>query len=540
MELKSRKRSHAHAPYRLCLILVLVASFILSTAFYYGVSPTGGSDNYIYSYNAYAVLSQGPAALMNGGEDKAKLLLVFAIALFYKILGASRFSGALFGICTLLATSVVLYLIGGKLYDKRAGLLAAFLYGIFPLAVTQASSVGDDAPMAFFVALAFYLLILGRDKRPRLLALSGFVGCLGFLVTPEELIVAVPILVILFADLAIKRDKARFLNILNFVFGFLIGIAAMMAIGYLLFNDVLYAYNQVAPNFTNWCSNGGACISAFPIFQENINMLYPYGIISKISAAFNSLSLQSIPSFLASIVKTNYGPTDSTYNFGFYYYFLLVSALILLFAREKRAAVPATWLVATFLYLSFGTMSISHWAPIVIIYPRLTLVFAPPMALLLSFGLVRLTEIKQKGRRKTARLAYLIVALIVGFLAVQSVYLIMSIQYSWYNVLYKSIELGSYINALPRSTSVMLYSNWAFIIEYTDHTHNIIQFDPRHTQCDGMPSGSYVIMPANQTIENECGLSVALTPAVPSWLSGYNIYNPSGWDPPNQVLYYKP
>lgn len=363
------------------------------------------------------------------------------------------------------------------------------------------------------------------------------VSIIGFLVTPEEIIVAIPILLILAMDLAAKRTRTELFAIIKFASGMLAGIIAIMFVAYAAAGSPMYIYNQVGPNFANWCSSPGNCSNGFAILNSYLGMMFPYEITHKLAMA--TIGYVSPIKSAASIINPSQGYQDSPYDFGFYYYFLLLSVLVLLINRERKAALPSVWFAVTLIYMSFGTMSLSHYSPIAIIYPRLTLLFAPPMILLLSFGLVSLAEarkglpVKPKAARRIA------FALVVAILITQSVYLTMYIQYSWYRVLYRAVAAGEFINGLPANATVFMPSSLNFITEYTNQGHDIVFFGMYGQYCNDFGNRSYIIMGANESMSN-CSVSVVDVPQVPEWLAKYNVYTSLGsWDPQNLTVYYR-
>ena len=205
---------------------------------------------------------------------------------------------------------------GKELYNKKAGLLAAFLYGIYPVAASQATTMGDDVPMAFFATAAFYLMLMGRKRRPWLLLWSGFVSAIAFLITPETIIVAFPIMVILFFNLARGRSKKRALQHRQVRSWSGNRRLAIMAIGYVS-SAVRSTSWQVAPDFTNWCSGGNAYLNTAGIANTYFNSLFPNGLTHKFAATFDSSNHTPISTLAVGAVNPKHGVEDNKYEFGF-------------------------------------------------------------------------------------------------------------------------------------------------------------------------------------------------------------------------------
>jgi len=93
---------------------------------------------------------------------------------------------------------VVLYLLGNKLFGRKAGLAAAFLYALSPNILAHARLVTPDVGSVLFSVLAFYLALLYLEKPswPRLL-LAG--TGLGLAVTAKfSALTLYPILLVIF------------------------------------------------------------------------------------------------------------------------------------------------------------------------------------------------------------------------------------------------------------------------------------------------------------------------------------------------------
>lgn len=125
--------------------------------------------------------------------------LALAYALLFWIFGAHIITVRLFTIAYSVAISVVLYLFGSRLYDKRAGLWAAAMFAVFSTtyATGHMQGLGTDLLMALPYTAGAYLLVRSRgacypdswNKRHQVwLALAG--GCLAgvaFQINPKAI-----------------------------------------------------------------------------------------------------------------------------------------------------------------------------------------------------------------------------------------------------------------------------------------------------------------------------------------------------------------
>jgi len=117
------------------------------------------SDEAVYAGQA-ASLARDPAFLPFFPVFRAHPLLFQALlSLPYRLDGVGSLSGRLLSVAFGLATVWVTYAIGARLYGRRVGVLAALLIAVMPYTVVVSRQILLDGPMAFFAALALYLLV---------------------------------------------------------------------------------------------------------------------------------------------------------------------------------------------------------------------------------------------------------------------------------------------------------------------------------------------------------------------------------------------
>jgi 4-amino-4-deoxy-L-arabinose transferase-like glycosyltransferase len=117
------------------------------------------SDEAVYAGQA-ASLAQDPAFLPFFPVFRAHPLLFQALlSVPYRYDGVSSLTGRLMSVAFGLATVWLTYAIGARLYGRRVGVLAALLIAVMPYTVVVSRQILLDGPMAFFAALALYLLV---------------------------------------------------------------------------------------------------------------------------------------------------------------------------------------------------------------------------------------------------------------------------------------------------------------------------------------------------------------------------------------------
>jgi hypothetical protein len=148
-----------HSALRMITVTVLVAAPALGIRLWQIDALGLNSDEAVYAGQA-ASLAQDPAFLPFFPVFRAHPLLFQALlSVPYRYAGVSSLSGRLLSVGFGLATVWVTYAIGARLYGRRVGVLAALLIAVMPYTVVVSRQILLDGPMAFFAALALYLLV---------------------------------------------------------------------------------------------------------------------------------------------------------------------------------------------------------------------------------------------------------------------------------------------------------------------------------------------------------------------------------------------
>ena len=90
-------------------------------------------------------------------------LLAWLIALTTGLFGESEFAIRLSAPLLHAGAAVLVYVIGGRLYDRRVGLWSAIAYASLPGASISAFIISTDAPLLLFWAAALYAFIRARE-----------------------------------------------------------------------------------------------------------------------------------------------------------------------------------------------------------------------------------------------------------------------------------------------------------------------------------------------------------------------------------------
>lgn len=477
--------------YSLALVLILLLGAFLSLYFFYGPSWINGSDNYVYASNAHQLAATGNVYPV-WGEDSAKLLLIFGIAIFVKILGYSLLSLSLFGVSCFLGTIAVIYLIGKNLYNQRAGLIGAFLYSICPLVVTYSSNLGDGVPMVFFISLAALFAILALKKKKlskSYYMLAGFTPAISYLIVPEGAIGAASVLFIL--GISIFYNPVGKKNVRKAEIGFMLGAAGaiialvvVLLLGFIESGHWLLIISVINNGLTSWQTSPGV---------------------------FAYLRWLFLPSYQN--------------VFGYFGFAFAVSSVYLLILKDKRLVIPFLWFMFTFLYLGFGSQSITTYVP-VLARVRFAILLCPAIVLIIAFGFARIIGYVEKKTLAIRIGIYAIVSCTFLLFFISSFFTIRYIDYSQLNMVTPLIQTGQYVNSLGPNVTVFGPSNLPWI-SYTNYKANLITLgyiglegNCNVTKTFMLKSGEYMIGELNGSYSS-CGFVMVFRPHPIEWLESY-------------------
>jgi hypothetical protein len=149
-------RGETYAP----LAGVVFLGLLFRVAFFGGYP---GTDDTYYIEAAYRVSVGDFTAFDSNFAVRSGLVLPTAAA--YRTLGVSLLTTALLPLCCSLAGLLVAFALGQRLFDRRVGLLAAFLLSVFPLDVIFASELFACTPVALLTGLVAYCLVCDDAAR---------------------------------------------------------------------------------------------------------------------------------------------------------------------------------------------------------------------------------------------------------------------------------------------------------------------------------------------------------------------------------------
>ena len=324
------------------LTLILVFGLLLRLLFFIGV--TSGDDLGYYQF-AYE-LTQGkfnPAA----DYHSVRIGLIYPTALFYKLFGINEFTSNLLPLITSISFILLIFYLGREMFDERTGLIAAFLLSFFPLHVFYSTVLFPDLPSAFFVGLGVFLFFKAEHKKLNINYLACGV-CIGIAYLMKEL----SVLIFIFFVIHILYTKSSKKEHILILLGFLIIFSIETTYYTIMTSNPLYRY-EVA----------------------NLQQAY-------ITKTFHYNYLANLPSRLflhyPYILLTEIGK--------FFYVPILFSIVYLTLKKNKKILPSLFWIVPIFIYLNFGSSSLTEYIPLPV-GTRYTDIITAPSLLILGYFL---------------------------------------------------------------------------------------------------------------------------------------------------------
>ncbi|MDE1846218.1 MAG: glycosyltransferase family 39 protein [Candidatus Micrarchaeota archaeon] len=491
--------------YLIALVFLLLFALLYSIAFVGGPSFYG--DDTVYANLAYYAVhgsfTQSPFIF------SVRLLNIYPTALFYYLFGINLYTDSAWDIVSFLGMIVVAYFLGKELHSNLAGILSATLIAFFPLIVQISATISDDIPLAFVSSLAMLALLYGQRKSSKAwYFIAGVLLIATPLVTPEGFIVIITAAAYLLVELARKKIS------LNGELPFL-GYGAAAALILLFCFNFITSGNPLITFTTN--SNFYSAVgqqntipstNTDPMFY--IRTMFSYNILGTLfsnlgAGNFNPLSIWS------QIYQA------STSTAGLYFYALVIAAIYLVLARERRAYFALFWFMASFLYLEFGPMHISLSPFSYLLTYRLDrflTIIAVPLVAVLGVAFARMMVDTRKAWKAVgttlAGAAFFI--LILTALPINLYW-----HQSLYAATYDQIAMGQFLSALPSSTPVYFTGAFSNVLVYMQFSNmsRFVAYD-QIKNCSKIPAGSYVLIPKYSTV---FGLPYTPNPLVqcPSW-----------------------
>lgn len=332
-------------------------------------------------------------------------------AITFLLFGTSELSIALFPLLASLITCYLLYRIGCMLANQRVGLIAAFLWAVFPLNVFLATQLDPEGPLTMASTASIFFLLLAERKNS--LAKAPYFGLSALFLAWAILIKAsvMPIIFVIGAWLLWTygiRETVLTVLIKRIPRGIKIAslyLAAGVAIAIVAFAFLKQPWAQTINSTELTATDIG---SAWFLGEMN-----PVGKPELGNWSYFSSGRELYTPIPASEMLSLYPRSLRFTLFDAFSPLLLIGAITIVLSRKKEHFFPLIWFAIVFFYLEWGTfprgasqflfyLPLSHW-----ISPDNLLYATIPMILILAVFLS--DQIKPQFLPKTLLAAILLI-----------------------------------------------------------------------------------------------------------------------------------
>lgn len=293
----------------LALALMLRLTFVTGMVFF---------DDVAYAQAAHdmtkGIVRWGPWAGL------PRVAIYMPVALLYALFSVSDTTTLAWPLfCSLLGVASA-YVIGRLVAGEAAGLLAGFLWAIFPLDIQMATALLPDAPLATFTAGTVLFFLLGERLAGRRAYISYVFSTLCLIVAMLLKPLAMIILTFLAAYLIWKRPRRT---------------TWLIVAGILVIAGALFFYYSFVP-----------------------------GQVAMIEEGLSSQSSSSLSNTLAATATDWFVNLIQSRQLFFFVPLFIVAMVSALISSQGKTTELALWGGITFLYFELGTMSLRRYLPI--------------------------------------------------------------------------------------------------------------------------------------------------------------------------------
>lgn len=329
------------------ILMILTLGILLRAVFFSGYV---SGDDRAYIARAYNYF-QGDwgAPYSHWG---ARTAIVLSTTLSYKLFGVNIYSTALFPFIFSISSIILAYLFASYLFDKKTGVMAAFLLAIFPMDVFFASQLFPYSFLTLFSCLSLYLFCKGNDEnRPVLLLLSGISLGIAYLCR----ITALYCLIFFVLYLFWKKEYNKK------IFFVVVGLTIVV------------------------------CLESLFYFWQSGDFLLRLHILTNKVSVINKTIPTKKNVDAAWILEPLIRPFFEQ-EFGLFFPFFLFSIFFSVFCRgNNKTKSLLIWIIPIFIYLSYGTTSPLYYHPLRRL-PRYQSVLIIPWIVLLSYSILKLNK----------------------------------------------------------------------------------------------------------------------------------------------------
>tara|TARA_Y100000310_G_scaffold345815_1_gene470388 strand:+ start:4351 stop:5862 length:1512 start_codon:yes stop_codon:yes gene_type:complete len=370
----NKLKEHLKNPYTLTLIAILILALAIRLS-YFNINQAVWWDEAEYLLQAKAWAFGTP----NTGFGVVRpILLPFLLSFFYKLGGTEITSRIVILVFSMLSVYLS-YLVGKQLFNKKVGLIAAFLLSIFYLELFHTIRVLVDTPGTTMILLTMYLFWKGYYHNRKYLYWFGLVFALGFMLRFTTGLFLIVILLYL-----LLTEHLRFLKVKELWISGIIALGAMTPY-------FIWSYKQYGHPLESILYSGGSAAQ--------------YSAEKGLSEAFNRLSsyLTQSPLYLKTVLLI-------LVIIGLFSLYRLITNFDSIIKRKDKTLNPqlfiVLWILVPLIYFSF----FFHVFDV-----RYLLATFPATFMIAGLGTLLLYNIIKKHNKALAVIIILIVLLFVGY-----------------------------------------------------------------------------------------------------------------------------
>lgn len=167
--------------------------------------------------------------------NSSRYVFMFIVAFFVYFFGTSHLAIVPITLLSTIATIIIVYFIGKKLFSRKIGLIAAFLLAILPINIKYSSILESDVTLSLIIGICFLIYLYKQNWKGTFVI--GILLSLGTYIKPFILF----FLFFIGIDL-LKENQWRRLIIL--LLGFFIGVMPFLIHHYILTDDYFFYINN--------------------------------------------------------------------------------------------------------------------------------------------------------------------------------------------------------------------------------------------------------------------------------------------------------
>jgi 4-amino-4-deoxy-L-arabinose transferase-like glycosyltransferase len=238
------------------LPLIVILALAVRLTFFTGLSEV---DDYNYAKYAHEIangeFNLWGSGQVTGGLQRFRFSILLPVAFSFATLGVSNFTAILWPLVCSLGSIILIFYLGKQFGDEGVGLLAAFLYSLFPLDVVYATRLLPEAILPLFTGLSVFLFLRADASPARGRAYLYFILA-GVLLGVAYFVRVSAVLILLFFGVYVlyrrKLRKEYFLPVATF----LLFVLLEVSLYYLKTGDLLYRFHELQANNAHWKALG--------------------------------------------------------------------------------------------------------------------------------------------------------------------------------------------------------------------------------------------------------------------------------------------